>query len=146
MLSRILSYQDSSFLPDFHTFHLFPTTICTHSLPSASTLPPLRHRIKPDQGLGTHIILLPEQLRDIHIQRAVRLSARQQLMYARHGGRDGVCRRPRRLEQIEADLAGLEVDVGVADGGDEADGGRGVRVGGWNVDVEGPAAAWVVLA
>lgn len=61
-------------------------------------------------------------------------------MYARHCGRDGVRRRPRCLEQIEADLAGLEVDIWVADGRDEADGGRGEGVCVRDVDVEGPAA------
>jgi hypothetical protein len=62
-------------------------------------------------------------------------------MYRRHGRGDGVRGRPRRLEQIKADLARLEVDVGVADGCDEADrGGRvGVRVR--DVNVEEPAAA-----
>ena len=56
-------------------------------------------------------------------------------MYARHSRSDGVCGRPACLEQVEADLARLEVDIGVADGRDEADGGRGVRVGGRDVDV-----------
>ena len=63
-------------------------------------------------------------------------------MYARHGRRDGIRRGPGGLEQIEADLAGLEVDVGVADWRDEADGGRGEGVVRWDMDVEGPAAAW----
>ena len=66
-------------------------------------------------------------------------------MYARHSRSDGVCGRPASLEQVEADLARLEVDIGVADGRDEADGGRRVRVGGRDVDVEEPCAAWVRL-
>jgi hypothetical protein len=112
------------------------------SLPPPCALPPLRLGVESDQSLGAHIILLPHELGNIDIQGTVRLGARQQLMYARHGGRDGVGWGPRRLEQIEADLAGLEVDVGVADGRDEADRGRRKGVGVWDVDVEGPAAAW----
>jgi hypothetical protein len=66
-------------------------------------------------------------------------------MYARHGGGDGIGGRPGRLEQIEADLAGLEVDVGVADGRDEADGRRREGVCVRDVDVESPAAACGLL-
>jgi len=66
-------------------------------------------------------------------------------MYRRHGRGDGVRGRPRRLEQVEADLARVEVDIGVADGRDEADRGRRVGVRVWNVDVKKPAAAWGVL-
>jgi hypothetical protein len=58
-----------------------------------------------------------------------------------HGGGDCVGRRPRRLEQVEADFARVEVDVGVADGRDEADGGRDERVRLGDVDVEEPGAA-----
>lgn len=62
-------------------------------------------------------------------------------MYACHGRCDGICGCPARLEQIEADLAGLEVDVGVADGRYEAHGGRRVGIGVGDVDVEEPCAA-----
>jgi hypothetical protein len=63
-------------------------------------------------------------------------------MYTRHCRRDCVRRRPTCLEKIKADFAGLEVDIGVADGGREADRRRGVGVGGGDVDGEGPEAAW----
>ena len=62
-------------------------------------------------------------------------------MYRRHRRCDCVCGRPCGLEQVETDLAGFEVDVGVADGRDEADGGWGEGVGRGDVDVEEPAAA-----
>ena len=63
-------------------------------------------------------------------------------MYTRHGRRDSVCRGPRRFQQIEADFSSLEVDIWVADGCDEADGGGRKRVGGWDGDGEEPAAVW----
>jgi hypothetical protein len=63
-------------------------------------------------------------------------------MYRGHGRRYRVGRGPRALQEVEADLACFEIDVRVADGRDEADGGRreGICVG--DVDVEEPAAAW----
>ena len=48
------------------------------------------------------------------------------------------CRKER-----EADLAGGEVDVGVAYGGDEGDFGRGEGVGGWDGEGQEPEAAGV---
>lgn len=42
-------------------------------------------------------------------------------MYARHRCCNSVCGCPARLQQVEADLARLEVDVRVADGRYEAD-------------------------
>ena len=118
-----------------------------HTVASSPPSPciPLCLSVEPNQRLCAHIIALSKQLRDVDVQRAVWLSTGQQLVYARHGRRDGVCGRPARLEQVEADLARLEVDVGVADGREEADGGRRVGVGGRDVDVEEPCAAWVRL-
>ena len=45
-------------------------------------------------------------------------------MYRRQRARDSICRTPGRLEEVEADLAGLEVHVWVADGCTEEDCGR----------------------
>ena len=59
-------------------------------------------------------------------------------MYSLQGRRERVRRRPRRLQQVEADLAGFEVHVRVADGGCEGDFGRGEGVGGRDEDVEAP--------
>lgn len=46
-----------------------------------------------------------------------------------HSRGDSVSRGPRGLEKVEADFAGFEVDIGVADGGYEADGGGREGVG-----------------
>lgn len=102
--------------------HIRPTQPTPQNTPSSPIpLEPLHLRIKPNQTLRPNIIPQPKQLRNIHIQRTIRLRTRQQLMYRRHRRCDCVCGTPRRLEQIEAYLARLEVDVGVADGRDEAD-------------------------
>jgi hypothetical protein len=109
-------------------------------LPSPSIVP-FRLGIKSDQTLRANLIPDPKQLRNVHIERAIRFRAGKQLMYRGHGSRYCVCRRPRALQEVEADLARFEVDVRVADGRYEADGGRreGICIG--NVDVEKPAAA-----
>ncbi len=62
-------------------------------------------------------------------------------MYASHGGGNSVRGCPRRLEEIEADLARLEVDVRVANGCVEFDGGWAEGVLCRDFDVEEPAAA-----
>jgi hypothetical protein len=92
--------------------------------PTTNLLPPIVPRrpcIKPNQTLRPQPVPLPKQLRNINVQRTVRLRRRPQLMHGRHSGRNGVRRRPRRFEQVETDLARLEVHVGVADGRGECD-------------------------
>jgi hypothetical protein len=66
-------------------------------------------------------------------------------VYARHGRRNCVGGRPRGLEQVEADLAGFEIDVGVADGRYEADGRWGEGVLRRDGDGEEPASVCGVL-
>jgi len=61
-------------------------------------------------------------------------------MHTRQRRRYSISGRPRRLEQIETDFAGLEIDIRVADFGDEFDGGRGEGVSVGDGDVEEPAA------
>jgi len=63
-------------------------------------------------------------------------------VYARHGGRERVRRRPSCLEQIKADFARFEIDIWVADGCYEANGGRDEGICGRNGDGEEPAAVW----
>lgn len=63
-------------------------------------------------------------------------------MYACHGSRDRVRGGPIRLEQVKTNLAGLKVDVGMADGRNKANGGRRVGVRRRNVNVEKPCAAY----
>lgn len=109
--------------------------------PSYSPIVSLGLGVESYERLSPHIVLLPKQLGDVHIERTVRLRACQQLVYARHGRCDGVCRCPAGLEQVQADFTSLEIYVWVADGRDEADGRRGERVVVRNVDIESPAAA-----
>jgi hypothetical protein len=89
--------------------------------PSLPALIPLGLRVKPNQALRANFVAYPKQLRNIDIQRAVRLRAREQLMYRGHSC--CYCERgcPGGLQGVETDLAGLEVDIWVADGCYEAD-------------------------
>lgn len=106
--------------------------------PNLPTPPPPLRTPKPDQTLPADPIPALQQRRYVDIERTIHLRIRQQLMYSLQGRRERVCRRPRRFEQIEADFAGFEIHVGVADGGCEGDFGRGERVGGRDEDVEAP--------
>lgn len=87
--------------------------------------PPLTLSIPPNQTLCPNQIALSQQLRHIDIKRGLRFRARQQLVYRSEGRGDGVSGGPRGFEEIETDFPGLEINVGVADWGDEFDGGRG---------------------
>lgn len=127
-------------LPIFVTSPPFPIKKSTLPPPHKSLIP-LRFRIELNQTMGSNQIPLPQQLRNINVQWTLWLRTRQQLMYTRHGSRDGVGRRPRGLQQIETDLASLEVDVWMADFGDEFYGRRDEGVCGGNGDVEEPATA-----
>ena len=109
--------------------------------PPCSPIVPFGLGVESYKRLGPYIVLLPKQLRDIHIEWTVRLRACQQLVDARHGRCDGVCRCPAGLEQVQADFTSLEINVWVADGRDEADGRRGEGVVVGDVDIESPAAA-----
>ncbi len=115
----------------FHRRNATPRTTYPKTTPS----PPHRvhPRIKPHQTLRRHAIPLPQQNRNINIQRTIRLPSRaQKLLHSFQRTHDTVSRRPGSLEQVEADLAGFEADVGVADGGLEVDLGGCVRVGRWD--------------
>lgn len=59
-------------------------------------------------------------------------------MYSLQRRRERIRRRPRRFQQVEADFAGFEIDIRVADGCCEGDFGRGERVGWRDEDVEVP--------
>jgi hypothetical protein len=109
-------------------------------LPRPLPIIPLTNRIPPYQTPSPHIVTRAKQLRNIDVQRAIRLSTSKQLMYTRHSCRNRVRGCPRRLQQVEADLACFEIYVWVADGRYEADCGRGERVGCRYRDGEEPAA------
>lgn len=103
-------------------------------------------RHQPNQSLRSHQIPRPQQLRQINIQRTIRLPSRpHQLLHRLQRTHDPIRRRPRSLQQIETDLSSLEVDVGVAAGGEEMDGGWGGRIVGGNGDGEVEETAWRVV-
>lgn len=101
----------------------------------------LRLCVEPDQRFSAHVIALSEQLCNVDIEWTVGLCAGQELVYACHCCCNRICRCPIRFEEIKADLAGLEINVWVADGCDKANGGRRVGICGGNVDIEQPCAA-----
>lgn len=123
-----------------------PNQITPYSLPLPLPIIPLTNSIKPNQTSSPNLVARPKQLRNIHIERTVRLSTSKQLVYTRQSRRDSIRGCPSGLEQIEADLARLEIDVGVADRCYEADGRWREGVGGGDRDGKEPAAVWEVLA
>jgi hypothetical protein len=66
-------------------------------------------------------------------------------MYRGHSRRNCVGWCPRRLQEVEADLARLKVYIGVADGRYEADRRRRERICVGDVNIEEPAATWWVV-
>ena len=106
-----------------------------------TTPPPLPTPIS-DQTFPANLIPTLQQRRYIHVERTIHLGIRKQLVYSLERRCERVCRRPRRFQEVEADLAGLEIHVWVADGGCEGDFGRGVGVGGRDEDVEVPETGW----
>jgi len=95
--------------------------------------------VQPDQTLRAHQIPFPQQLGNIQVQRAVRLaSGAEQLLNRFQRAHKPIRRRPRALQQIQTDLARLEVDVRVAEGRREVHRRRAVGVGRGHGDGEGP--------
>ena len=80
------------------------------------TTPPLLPAPKSNQALPTNLIPTLQQRRYIHIKRTVHFRVREQLMDSLQRRRERVRRRPRRLQEVEADFASLEIYIGVADG------------------------------
>lgn len=100
-------------------------------------------RAPPNQRLDTHQIPTADQIGNIQIQRTLRLATtRHQLLHRLQRAHDAVSRRPARLEQIEADLAGGEGDVGVDGGREEGADGWGGGIVGGEGEGEGEEAAW----
>lgn len=117
-------------LPSFSSFILISCTI----IPPFCT-PQLHQPLRPD------LVPAPQQRRGVHIQRRVHLGIRQQPIANRpHRLQDTIRGRPRVLEQVEANLARVEMDVGMDDGREEADGGWGVWVCWWDDYCEEPSA------
>ncbi len=96
-----------------------------------------------DQLARTDDVTAAQKRRDVDVERRVRLRAAEQHADGADALEHAVRGRPGVLEQVEADLAVLQRNVGVHDLRDEAHPGRleGVLVG--DVDGEKPAAACV---
>ena len=123
----------------------------THHPTSTHQLPRTTHSIHPrktpHQRLCAHQIALPQQLRNVHIERTIRLTTRtQQLLHSLQRTNHSIRRGPRRLQQIKTDFSRLEADVRVADGSLEADFWRCVGVRRWDCYAEGPMAAFVAVS
>lgn len=118
--------------PSVHSSPPLPTLI-------QAPLPPLLPTPKPHQPPRTHPIAAPLQRRHLQIQRAIDAGLLQQPPHGLQAAHHAQDRRPVLLQHIQADLARLELDVRVADPGDERDGRRGVRVRGRDADREQPA-------
>jgi hypothetical protein len=119
ILSHLLLHAADAVHPSFLQ-PLPPLFSYLHGLPPRT--PPLLRRIKPHQPLRAHIIPIPHQIRNVHVQRTARVRIRQQLLHSRERGRKRVRGRPvRGRQKSKADFACLEVDVWVDDGGAEAD-------------------------
>lgn len=114
--------------------------------PLLPALVPLGSGVKADQTLRAKQVALPQQLRDINVEWGIGLGGGEELVDGGQSGGDGEGRAPGGLEGVEADLAGLEVHVRVADGSDKLDIRRGERIGRRNADVEEPAAVFVCSA
>jgi hypothetical protein len=86
-------------------------------LPSSRLpLPPESPSVVSDQALCTSPVSTAKQHSYINIERRIRLGTRQELMYARQGTRNRVRGTPTRLKQVQADLAGFQVNIWMADG------------------------------
>jgi hypothetical protein len=113
--------------------------------PNRILLPLIPLLIHPqlNQPPGSNSIPLPQQRRNVHIQRRVDPGCRQQHPDGAYTLEYAISRRPRVLEQVETDLARLQVNIGVHDGRHELDGRRVQRVGRRDGDAEEPAAVYL---
>lgn len=90
--------------------------------PLLAIIPPIPIRApKLDQPLGPQDIAAPQQRRHVDVQGAVRVGAAEQHADGAQALEDAVRRRPGVLEEVEADLARVERDVGVHDLRDKGD-------------------------
>lgn len=89
---------------------------------------------------GANDIAASEESSDIDIEGTIRFGAAQEHADGADALENGVSRGPLVLEEIEANLAGLQGDVGVDDGRDKGHLGGLVRIGGRDADLEEPAA------
>lgn len=91
--------------------------------------PPFFGRPEPDQAFRTDRIILSVQIGDVDVQGAVQPGSAQELLNGSQRGAERVGGRPVfARQQGETDLAGREMYIGMAYGGDEVDFWRGKRV------------------
>lgn len=109
-----------------------------HSFPIIPPLPPKTPEL--DQPPGADGVPGPQQGGAVDVERRVDLRVGQQGPDGAHRLEDRVGRGPGGLEQVEADLARLERDVGVHHGRGEAHLRRGEGVVGRDLDGEEPPA------
>lgn len=95
------------------------------------------HQLSRPQNIASS-----QQRRDIDVERAVRLGIAQQHAHGAHALQHAVRRRPFVLEQVEADLARLQRNVGVHNGRHEAHLGRLQGILRGDLDVNEPAALY----
>lgn len=108
------------------------------------SLPPLFSRPIPNQTLHTHRIILPVQIRNVHIQWAVQPRVTQQLLYRTHSATQSVTRGPMLgRQQCETDLAGLKMYVRMTYRRDKLYFRRCKRIVLWDVEGQQPEAAGV---
>ena len=119
---------------------MFPSSF-TKPNPSTTYPPPLPTP-KPHQTLPANLIPALQQRRYIHIERTIHLRVRKQLVDGLQRRRKRICRRPRCLQEVEADFTRFEIHVWVADWGRESDFGWCERVRGRDEDVEVPETGW----
>lgn len=72
-------------------------------------------RVKPYQALRRDLIFCAEKHGNIHVQWTIGLCTGQKLVYCSQCRLNGICRRPRALEQIKTYFSCLEVHIGVTD-------------------------------
>ena len=73
---------------------------------SSAVIPPLL-AAPPNQALGADQVAISQQERHVDVERAIGLWVRQEVVDRAQRAGNGVCRRPGRLEEIEAYLASL---------------------------------------
>lgn len=141
------TYTHPSYPPSICQYFPLPVILQPHhsSPPPTTSLPLIPLLLNPQlhQPPRAQHVPIPEQRRHVHVQGGIQPGVGQQHTHRTHHLEHAVRRRPPVLEQVEADLARLRVDVGVHDGRGELDDGRLQRVGGRDGDGQEPASVWL---
>ena len=130
--------KSSQFTPSLSQYSPLSLPNPSLQLVTLPTSPPPLPTPEPHQALPANLIPALQQRRYIYIERTIYLRIRKQLVDGLQRRCERVRRRPRRLQEVEADFACFEIHVWVADRGRESDFGWCERVGGGDEDVEVP--------